>query len=282
VHHALKQNQQAERLFKLALEQPGPPHPRARYLLALTQIDQGKLLEAENLLRDIRASPGAPEEPEEIRQSLFALGHVLYRRGNYLGAASRLQEALELYPRDPQALAARYWLAESYRQAARQGTSKVSPNSMETTKDYFLRQRQGCLSAALKHFRFLADELDDRRKHRALTQEEEGLFRESRFGLGECHFYLGQYNEAISIYARLAEDYRNRVEGLTALMRLADGYCSARQPEQAERTIELARRALANLNDVELKLPQLTRRSFQEWIDRTASNCQASRLPRAK
>jgi TolA-binding protein len=277
VHQALKQNAQAEALLQQALRQPGPLAARARYLLALAQIDQGKLPEAEHSLQEILRMPVLEVEPDDLRHSQFALGHVLYRRGQYAAATSELEQAIEKYPRDPQVSAARYWLAESYRQAARQEHKNVSKEDAASAREFYSKQRRRSLDAAHKHFQLLTYDLSDREERGLLTKEEVVLLRESRFGLGECRYHLGKYEEAITTYEELAHRYQHQVEGLTALMHLAHAYWTLKRMDQAEKTLQRAREALVNLDDKELQRPQLTRQEYKQWIDWAAANCRPSR-----
>ena len=273
-YQALRHTDKAVELLKLALSQPSPLQTRARYLLALTQIDQGRYAEAEANLRAILHMPVLDAEPGELRQSFFTLGRVLFQREQYAEAALQLKSALERYPNAPQALPARYWLAAAYRQAARQEERNISAAAIESARQTYRLQKTTRLEQALDQFQRLAFDLADRRTSRPLTGEEETLFRESRFGIGECLFALARYDEAVSVYETLAREYADRAEGLRALVELAYCHLMQKQIVLANMALERARTTLGRLDDQALEPTRMTRRQWQELLDQATKYSQ--------
>ncbi len=266
-HRALKQPKQAMELLQEALSRPGPLQFRARYLLALTQLDQGKYEEAEANLREILTAPVFDSEPGEIHQSRFTLGYVLYRRQQFLEAASCFEKALEKKTRDAQRLQATYWLAEAYRQAAYQEQLNAKAGGNPSSRDYALRRKQDYLKIALDRFMDLAVELTDRQATRALTREEALLLVESRFGIGRCFADLGKPDEAISRLESIVRDHALRAEGLRACMELTHLYLAQPRVEEAKRALTQAQLTLDQLGDDDLEPTKMTRKQWQEWLD---------------
>ncbi len=266
---ALKQNEKAIKLLQEALRQDGPLSFRTRYLLALAQIEQGKLDDAERTLRDNLNAPPGPE-PAEFSQSLFALGHLLYRKGHYTEAAAYLERAVEKYPGDPQALQARYVLAECHRKAARLEAKTVGKAEVKSIRDLYQKQYAHKLEQALTHFRHVAFALSDRQDGGTLGSADQALLRESRFGVGECLFNLGRYEEAIGVYEALAESYRDRAESLTAFMHLTHCYFTLKRTTEARQAVQRARGVLDKLADQDVESTQISRKDWQDWLDAAA------------
>ncbi len=264
---ALKQNQKAIQLLKQALSQDTPLSFRTRYLLALAQMEEGKFEDAERTLRENLNAAAPSPEPAEFSQSLFAMGHLLYRKRQYLEAAAHLERAVEKYPRDPQALQARYVLAECYRRAAGAEAKTVGKAEVQTIRELYQKQYAYKLEQALTHFRHVAFALSDRQEKQPLNAEEQVLLRESRFGVGECLFNLGNYQEATGVYEALAESYRDRAESLTALMHVTRCYFTLKRGTEAKNAVQRARTVLDELGDKELQATQISRKDWQDWLD---------------
>jgi len=99
-------------------------HPRdpavfeARLVAAHTAVEQGELQRAEALLQENLAGEHLTPESREWRRSLFELGNIYHAQARYQDAIRRLEEAVARYPDDPQAVEARYLIAEAYRRTA--------------------------------------------------------------------------------------------------------------------------------------------------------------------
>lgn len=91
---------------------------RARLECAKAYRDVGDAERAERLLQEnLTGGTLRPESPE-WRDSLFALGRLLYQEQRYREAIIRLEDAVARYPNDPQTMLAKYLVAESHRHAA--------------------------------------------------------------------------------------------------------------------------------------------------------------------
>lgn len=270
---AMKESDRAAKLLTQVLEQPHPLEQRARYLLALAYIDQKKFAEAEAILRSIATARTLVNEPPELRQSRFAMGYVLFRQQQYAEAVSALEAALQQFPDDPQALPARFQLAEACLQAGRLQVQHYKDAKQEAARDYYRQQRKHYYDRALKHFQQLAQDLSDRQEQSALSTTEENLLRSSRFGMGDCLFQLGRVAEAVSVYESLALHHNNQPAGLTALMHLAQCNLHLQRKEEAKQVLERLQTLLKSLPDADLTSTRMTRQEWQEWATWASKEC---------
>jgi tetratricopeptide (TPR) repeat protein len=266
-YHELKEPDKAVQLLKEALRRPGPLNCRARYLLALAQLDQGKLVEAEATLRELATTPPLDPEPPEFRQSLFALGYLLYKREQYAQAADYLKKAIDEYPKDPHTLQARYWLGEAYRQCAYRETASVSAWELTAAKEFYHRQRRNRVEQALPYFEQLVFELTDTAAQRPLSAEEQFILVESRLSMADCYSLLGRNDQAVSAYQALVASHPNQLPALRALRQLAGIYLYLKMEAEAAGAVKQAKAVLDGLTDKDLEPSRLTRAQWQESLD---------------
>jgi len=273
-HQALGQTEQAVKLLLQVVSKPGALQGRARYLLALTTIDQGKFAEAEAALRELLALPGVDPEPPEIRQAHFALGYVQHHQEHFSEASTTLEAALARYPTHPQGLQARWWLAEAYRKTAEEESARLRTLDTASARDFYLKRKHAQYQKALAHFRQLGFDLADRQSAHPLKQEQQALLREARFGIGDCLVQLGSHDEAVDVYEKLAENYASQPDGVMALLNLAWCQLYPGKVDQAQRTLERCRMTLGLLTPKDFEPPHPSRLQWQQWIDALAKACQ--------
>jgi tetratricopeptide (TPR) repeat protein len=292
-HQALGHQEQALKLLREVLANPAhPPHPndpplpplgrgglrgggRARYLLALVAVDQGKFAEAEATLREILALPGVDPEPPEIRQAHFALGYVLHHLGQYSEASGTLEAALARYPRHPQGLQARYWLAEAYRQSALEEADRLRAADTDSAREFYRARKQTQFERALANYRQLAFDLAERQAAAALKPELQELLRRARLDAGDCLVSLGRHDEAVDVYEKLAENHPNHPDGLMALLQLAQCQLSLGKGDKAKGTLERCRMTLSLLTPADFEPPHPTRLQWLQWIEAVAKASQS-------
>ncbi len=270
-HRGLNLTDSAADLLKQALDQlaqPGPVQTRARYLLALCQIEQGQYDEAEANLREVTAMGFDWPEPAEFHQARFELGRLHYRRGQFAEAAVQLKKAIEQAPHDPQVLPARLLLAESCHHAALQETRQVSAVKTPVLQRALLEtQRKGLREAAERYHRFASD-LTDLAAARDLSDEEERLLRTARLGYSQCLFDLGRYEEAVGSYEAFLRSYPEAPESLTALMQIVLAHWRLKQTVQARQAVARAKAALEQWDEKDvLAVTRMSRRDWQSWLD---------------
>ncbi|HMC67229.1 MAG TPA: tetratricopeptide repeat protein, partial [Gemmataceae bacterium] len=219
-HRALKHGQAALAAYQLCIAYASPFAYPARYQLALAEIDRGRLQVAEEALEQLLKLLGPAADDETYEKTLFTLGELHYRRGNWAAAERRLQEALERYPANPSAMQARSRLAQSCCELAKEASKHGVGESTPQTQSHYLALRRKWLEVAAVNFQKLADELAARQVKEPLSKDEEAMLRQAAFGAADCRFDLLQFEEAIRLYDALSERYRLRVEGLVALRNL--------------------------------------------------------------
>jgi tetratricopeptide (TPR) repeat protein len=270
---AVQQSDRAVQLLTQALEQPHPLEQRARYLLALAYIDQKKFAEAEKILRDIATSKTLSQGSQEHPQSRFAIGHVKFRQKKFAEAVTDFDAALQQFPDDPGALAARHLLAEACMHTARQQVQHYKDAKQEAARDYYSKQRRHYYELGLKHFQKLAQDLSDRQEQSPLSTNEQALLRGSRFGMGDCLFQLGRAQEAVSVYESLALHHNNQPEGLTALMHLTQCHLHLQRCDDAKQVLVRIETLLGTLSDTQLSFTYMTRPEWNEWITWAKKAC---------
>ncbi|MER3416973.1 MAG: hypothetical protein C4297_12280 [Gemmataceae bacterium] len=270
-YRALGEPRRAEHALRQALECGASMQARAHYLLALTYLDQGRWADAEAALRQILAAPLDGPQPPETRQALFALGLLLHRRQKYEDAVVHLRRALDQYPRDPQALKARYVLADCCRLLGLQQADQMRKADTLMARDYYGRTRKELLEQALTHYQRVVFDLSDRQATGALAPEDQEVLRESRFGIAECLVHAGQYEAAAHAYRSIVETYPRQAETLTALVQLTRCYWQMERRDQALATIERAQQLLEQLDDAAFRPPQLSKKQWQEWLNWAAT-----------
>ena len=149
----------------------------ARLLASQAYLEKGEAKAAEALLLDNLDGEALTPASQEWRESLFALGRLLYQAGRYREAVQRLEEAVNRYPKHPASIEARYLVAESYRRRAQE--VREQGRNEATAEGRLARNREATelLETALKNFDLERDELLARQEHGPLSPLEEAILR---------------------------------------------------------------------------------------------------------
>jgi Tfp pilus assembly protein PilF len=271
-HRSLRHDALAEESYKRCIQYPGPYGFRARCQLATNAIAQRRLDDAEVMLNqylELLTSMISPDA-EAHERTLVALASLLFDRHNYRDAFVRLQEAMERYPANPNALKLRWQFAQCCRQLADQMGQQLlrSHQNAPTEQAHYRTQQLRFLDMAAANSQKLADDLTARLAERPLTPEEDRVLREASFSLADCRFQEGQFDDSLRQYEILAARYRNQVDGLIALRNVWRCYGVKLQAEKARETLERIRTSLkempAPVFDGESEIR--TRRYWDEWL----------------
>jgi tetratricopeptide (TPR) repeat protein len=236
----------------------------ARLLASRVYVELGQGGEAEKMLRaNLEGGQLAPES-NEWRDSLFALGTLLYREGNAAEALPRLTEAIRRWPNLPQTEAAHYLIAECNRQRAEQVRSAAAATSVPSERTARLREADAYVAAALEHFDVVRENLEQRSDRELLPAIEQATLRNCYFGRGAMLQQLGRYDEAIQAYADATNRYQFAPEALVAYMQSAECLRRLNRLEEAKVAIEQAKVALARI-PAEANFEATTSRSRAEW-----------------
>ncbi len=238
---------------------------RARLLASRAAIARGDIKQAEGFLDDNLNGDQLTPAAKEWRDSLFALGDLLHLAGRDAEAIARLEEALRRYPDAPQAIAARYLLADSSRRLAktiREGIAKeissaVRSESRAAVSRHFHR--------ALELFAALQNDLG-RRAAEDLTEQEKAVLRNCRFAVGDVYLELESYREALRAFQSAANHYMASPEVLDAYLQIANVYRRMDRPAEARTSLEQARLALRRIPP-EARFEQSTNFNRKQWSD---------------
>jgi tetratricopeptide (TPR) repeat protein len=287
-HRRLNQKDAAAEAYRACIKFPTPFAYRARYQLALAALETGDLDEAEAALslnlKLLRFDP----DMEAQEKSLFALGDLLYQRRNYRMVVRRLEEALGRFPANPEATWAHYQLADSYRQLAAQENqnSLIGESMTADTKAHFQREHSRWLEKAADEFTELARFLETPEAQGHLSPEQQ---TQVPFIAARCRFNLGQYDEALRLYERLAERHPSGVEGLLALggtvschaglLQAAKSAKSAKSRDEALRHADKIRQRLAEMQALLPTVDGLARQEWEKWVRDATERSKSPRRP---
>ncbi len=275
-----------------------PNHPatyRARLLSALALEEQGKISEAKELLSDNLYKYSLTPQSADWRDSLYALGNLLYRDALMQEARSRIEgadstdldrrrsalvvleqahtlfreslktltEAVKRYPTAPQAVEARYRIAECYRHSAKWPRKRLSIITIETTRVSLHKQMQADLQSAVDEYSQLISMLgDDKEPYRSPL--ERSILRNAYFARGDALFDLGRYEEAIKAYSAATNRFQHEPEALEAYVQIAACYRRLNRPAEARGTLEQARVVLNRIKP-DADFLRTTRNTREEW-----------------
>ncbi len=171
---------------------------RARLLAARAYLEKGETQQAEGMLQENLNGEGMTPASKEWRNSLFALGELYHVQHRFQDAILSLEQAVTRYPEDPQALQARYLVADSYRQAASEAQEKLRNDLIGSTQITHTQKIQEGFQQALEGYQEIQQMLGRRQETRALLPLEQSILRNCYFSVGDIHFDLEQYDAAIA------------------------------------------------------------------------------------
>jgi len=262
IYQELHQDEEARGAFFKCIECPGVFGLRARYRLAKIHIDEEKLDEAElELKQNLQLLEITPDlEAHEV--TLFMLADLYYRRGNFRFAVLRYQEALDQYPNNPATITVRWRLAECYRKLAQQETNRHSPYP---NLDRFHLWMQ----MAKANYEKLVLDLTGLEARELLKPDAKKILHQAEFMVADCCFDLEQFEEAGRIYDILADQYRYRVNGLTALKQSYRCYMALHEPEKARNALNRLRETLRVLDENLFKgqPDEMDRKGWLKWLE---------------
>jgi tetratricopeptide (TPR) repeat protein len=236
----------------------------ARLLAARAYLEQGTIEPAEKLLLENLDGDALSPASTEWRDSLFALGRLLYEAGRYTETIRRLDEAIARYPNADDIEEARYLAAESYRRSAREVQRQESQEA--TAEGRLARHREWTqlLETGLVRFEQELNAMLVRQEQHPLTPLDDAILRNCFFARGAILFDLGRYQEAIQAYASITNRYQQKPEVLQAYAQIAACYRRLGQNAEARSTLEQAKYALKHLAEG-LAFEDTSNYSRQEW-----------------
>lgn len=224
---------------------------------------------AELILKQNTEGLGFDLEPSsrEWRDSLFELGLLLYRRGQFEEAIPRLREAVRRFSDFSRSWEAHYQLADAYLQSAISRDELLQTEKTPQGRAALLQRKQQLLQRSLEEFQILVGKLKSLDLEH-LTPELADLLMNASFRIGDVLVAKEDWNAAIDAYTTAANRYQNRPECLAAYIAIANAYEKLNRPEDARSTLRQARWVLKQLDEQLFVGSALSR---QQWNDRLES-----------
>lgn len=245
-------------------------HPRdvaafqARLLAARAWIEKGELDKAAQILQENLDGRLAPSSVE-WRQTLFAMGRVRHLQSDYEKAVLLLQEALQRYPDDPEALEARYLLADSHRRIGLQIREQLLASQVRHVRLSRMQESQSAFQKALAEYKELLNRLSRQQIDRPLNPWEKVLLRNTLFGMGDAASRLGHYDAALEAYTAVANRFQSEPVALVAYVQMASVYRELAQPDRARQILRQAQLVLNRLPE-DPSFTKTTPMARSEWV----------------
>lgn len=276
---------------------PRDPHSyRARVIAAQAQRELGNLGQARELLEANLEHESLTPRSIEWRESLFALGELLYLDGvrqetqsrlegttiednagrkkairhlegaqkSFHEAISKLDEAVTRDPESPQAIEARYRIAESYRHASKLPRRKLEYVTIDTTRKKLTEELNAELKAAEAGYRELIAILNNKHERFELSGIEARILRNCYFARADALYDWERYEDAIQAYSNATNRYQQEPESLEAYVQIANCHRRKSRPAEARGTLEQAKVILTRIRP-DADFLQTTRYNRDEW-----------------
>lgn len=219
----------------------------ARILCARAYKEKNDVERAEQLLRANLNASGLTPASGEWRESLFRLGRLYHGEGRHTEAIALLQEYVERYGDEPEALLARYIVAQSNRHAAQEPLERLANAVTENERIKHRTHALEFLSSAIEHFSYVQRELTLKSAGRALDPLEKALLRNCYLLRGDVLFSMREYEQALDVFRNASSVYQNDPISLNAYLQIA--WCHRRLGElqEARGAVEQAKMVLERL-----------------------------------
>ena len=208
---------------------------------------RGNAQEAERLLRGNLVESNLKPSSPEWRDSLFALGRLLFSQGRNEDAINTLEEAVERYPNDRQTLQTRYLIGESYRRWADEPLERLLQARTSSEREKGTQLVHERLAKALESFKEV---------QRAITLRVRDVQQDPLYGamLRNCYmlegtvlFDLERYEDAIKSYSNVSSLYPNEPFVVETFVQIAHCWQRLDRVEKAHGAIQQAQLTLDRL-----------------------------------
>jgi tetratricopeptide (TPR) repeat protein len=238
-----------------------------RLLAAKAYQEEEKFAEAEMLLEQNLHSDVLTPLSWERRESLFMLGRHLHNRGKYQEAIAQLSEAVQRYPDRPEALEARYLVADAHNRSAEELLARFSADVDDSTRVSEGRQAAEYLEEALSGYEELQVQLLENAEASQSDPLRRRILRNAIFARAQALTALGRYEEAIDVYTTATNRYKRTPEVLEAYVQMADCYRRLGQRNEARGALEQAKVILRSLEN-DAQFTEVTNFSREGWAAR--------------
>lgn len=264
----------AQTAYRACVERGARFTYRARYQLAMIEIDAGHIDDAvreleQNILIEHRDS-----DPEAQEKSRLALCSLLYQSAAslpqsgsrcYRKVVQHLENHIDHLAVSPEAVRARFQLADSYRRLVADNTINRSARSVSEKMsseafDHSLEMNKRLWTRAAEEFTRI-EELIQKTDLATLLSLKQQV--EIPFYVAECYFNLGEYEKALHKYDGLAEKWGKHQHALRAMGETIKCYASMGNFEQLHERAEKIRGMLASTEG----LTDADRQQWLEWLN---------------
>jgi tetratricopeptide (TPR) repeat protein len=245
----------------IELDASSVPALQSRLLAAEALLEKGEPDRAEALLQENLDSDFVTPASQEWRDSLFALGRLLFDTGRFEQSILRLEEAITRYPTAPAAREARYMLALAYWKSARAIDARRGD---EAPTEAEKRAVEEMLAGALRYYGQVLDEFERGGDEAEPASWERGMLRNAYFGRASVLFRLARYEAAAQAYLAIINRYQGSPEVLEAYVQIFGCYRRLERIDDARNALQLARATLTRLPE-NIAFEQATNYTRPQW-----------------
>lgn len=272
----------AREAYLKCIEYPGHAAYGARFRLARMEAAAGNVAQAilglQRCLDLMRADKFDPDDPL-VSEIICALVDANFALENYQEVTARYEEPLNRSKFVPGLFRARLQVAESYRLLAESARSNARVGSVvdaglkQLMQKTIGEQYQKLLQASVSQYQSLSHDLLDRGRVEPLSVNDQEILRRSDFALAGALVQLGNFQNASTVYERLAARYHSQGDELIALRgqyqcTVNSGAADAQATAKA--MLHQIRTLIGRLNDSAFtdKPGGMNREQWLEWVEK--------------
>lgn len=236
---------------------------QARLECARAHGQLGRVDAAEQLLLVNLVSGTLRPASPEWRDSLFALGELLYESGRYDEAIAKLQEAVERYPDEESAVLARYTIARAHHDASDVSARRLQEAKTENERQAARAALNEQLTRAHESYQAVQRKIT-LRGNAGADELDRALLRNCYLMQGSVLFELRRFEEALQAYGNVIASYQNDPIALESFVQVANCWRRLNEPVKARVTLDQARMVLTGL-PAETDFLATTNFNRQQW-----------------
>jgi tetratricopeptide (TPR) repeat protein len=202
--------------------------------------------EAETMLLENLVGGNLTPQSGEWRDSLFALGDLLYSEGRLDECISKLQEAVERYPDAEQTLLAKYTIARAYHIESEQPAERLKQSKTENERQTARARLEACLASAYEYYLDVQKALV-KRQGAGGSALDRSLLRNCYLLEGSVLYELRRFEEALQAYGSVITSFQNDPIALESFVQVANCWRRLDQPVKARVTLDQARMVLKGM-----------------------------------
>jgi tetratricopeptide (TPR) repeat protein len=219
---------------------------QARLECARAYRQDGQVKEAEAMLLENLVGGNLTPQSVEWRDSLFALGDLLYGEGRLDECISKLQEAVERYPDAEQTLLAKYTIARAYHIESEQPAERIKQSKTENERLTARARLEACLASAYEYYLDVQKGLV-KRQGAGGSALDRSLLRNCYLLEGSVLYELRRFEEALQAYGSVITSFQNDPIALESFVQVANCWRRLDQPVKARVTLDQARMVLKGM-----------------------------------